>query len=100
MPEGGWFSDGRLFFIVRNEINYFDHARFDDELNIYTRIALIKDSSLTFEHVVENVKTKKIIADSLGVMVHVDPQTHKSAPFPDIYYDIIRKYEKDVEIIR
>src|ERR1035441_9281282 len=80
MPEGGWFSDGRLFFMVRNEINYFEHAYFDDELNIYTRIALIKDSSLTFEHVVENAKTKNIIADSLGVMVHVDPQTHKSAP--------------------
>jgi YbgC/YbaW family acyl-CoA thioester hydrolase len=100
MPEGGWFSDGRLFFMVRNEINYFEHAYFDDDLNIYTRIAIIKDSSLTFEHVVENAKTKRIIADSSGVMVHVDPQTHKSAPFPDMYYDIIRKYEKDVEIIR
>jgi len=100
MPEGGWFSDGRLFFMVRNEINYFEHAYFDDNLNIYTRIALIKDSSLTFEHVVENAKTKNIIADSLGVMVHVDPQTHKSTPFPDIYYDIIRKYEKEVGIIR
>ena len=100
MPEGGWFSDGHLFFIVRNEINYFDHARFDDELNIYTRIALIKDSSFTFEHLVENAKTKKIIADGLGVLVHVDPKTHKSAPLPDIYYDIIRKYEKEVEIIR
>jgi acyl-CoA thioester hydrolase len=100
MPEGGWFSDGRLFFIVRNEINYFDHARFDDELNVYTRIALIRDSSLTFEHVIENAKTQKIIADGLGVLVHVDPKTRKSAPFPDMYYDIIRNYEKDVEIIR
>jgi acyl-CoA thioester hydrolase len=100
MPEGGWFSDGRLFFMVRNEINYFEHAYFDDDLNIYTRIALIKDSSLTFEHVVENVKTKKIIADGLGVLVHVDPKTRKSAPFPDMYYDIIRNYEKEVEIIR
>jgi acyl-CoA thioester hydrolase len=100
MPEGGWFSDGSLFFIVRNEINYFDHARFDDKLNIYTRISLIKDSSFTFEHLVENAKTKKIIADGLGVLVHVDPKTHKSAPLPDIYYDIIRKYEKEIEIIR
>jgi acyl-CoA thioester hydrolase len=100
MPEGGWFSDGRLFFMVRNEINYFEHAYFDDDLIIYTRISLIKDSSLTFEHVVENAKTKKIIADSVGVLVHVDPKTHKSSPFPDTYYDIIRNYEKDVEIIR
>ena len=100
MPKGGWFSDGRLFYMVRNEINYFEHAYFDDNLNIYTRVALIKDSSLTFEHVVENVKTKNIIADGLGVMVHVDPKTRKSSPFPEKYYDIIRKYEKEVKIIR
>jgi acyl-CoA thioester hydrolase len=100
MPEGGWFSDGRLYYMVRNEINYFEHAYFDDNLNIYTRVALIKDSSLTFEHIVENVRTKNIIADSLGVVVHVDPKTRKSAPFPEKYYDIIRKYEKEVKIIR
>ena len=100
MPEGGWFSDGRLYFIVRNEINYFEHARFDDELNVYTRIALIKDTSLTFEHLIQNNKTKNIIADGLGVLVHVDPKTRKSAPFPEKYCDIISKYEKDVEIIR
>ena len=100
MPKNGWFSDGRLFFMVRNEINYFEHAHFDDNLNVYTRIALIKDSSLTFEHIVENVRTKNIIADSLGVVVHVDPKTHRSAPFPKKYYDIIRKYEKEVKIIR
>ena len=100
MPEGGWFSDGRLYFIVRNEINYFEHARFDDELNVYTRITLIRDSSLTYEHIIENAKTKKIIADGLGVLVHVDPKTRKSAPFPDMYYDIIRNYEKEVEVIR
>jgi acyl-CoA thioesterase FadM len=86
--------------MVRNEINYFEHAYFDDNLNIYTRVALIKDSSLTFEHIVENVRTKNIIADSLGVVVHVDPKTRKSAPFPEKYYDIIRKYEKEVKIIR
>jgi acyl-CoA thioester hydrolase len=100
MPDGGWFADGRLYFIVRNEINYYEHARFDDELNVYTRISLIKDSSLTFEHVIENAKTKKIIADGLGILVHVDPKTRKSAPFPDEYYDFLRKYEKEIEIIR
>jgi acyl-CoA thioester hydrolase len=100
MPEGGWFSDGSLYFIVRNEINYFEHARFDDELNVYTRITFIKDTSLTFEHLIQNSKTKNIIADGTSVLVHVDPKTRKSAPFPEKYYTIISKYEKDVEIIR
>lgn len=100
MPKGGWFSDGRLFFVVRNEINYLEHARFDDELNVYTRISQIKNSSFVFEHIVENAKTKNIVADGLGILVHVDPQTRKSAPFHEKYYDIVRNYEKDVEIIK
>jgi acyl-CoA thioester hydrolase len=99
MPSNGWFSDGRLFFIVRNEINYLDFARFEDELNIYTRINFIKSSSVGFEHLVENAKTKKIIADGSGVIVHVDPLTRRSAPLPEKYFDIIKKYEKDVQVL-
>jgi acyl-CoA thioester hydrolase len=100
MPEGGWFSDGRLYYIVRNETNYYEPARFDDELNIYTRISLIKDSSITFEQLIQNAKTKNIIADGLGVLVHVDPKTHKSAPLPEMYFDLVRSYENEVEIIK
>ncbi len=100
IPENGWFSDGRLFFMVRNEINYFDHARFDEELNIYTRIEYIKKSSIGFEHIVENVKTKKIIAEGKGVLVHVDPVTRKSSPLPEKYLEIVRGYDKDVEILK
>jgi acyl-CoA thioester hydrolase len=100
IPEKGWFSDGRLFFVVRNEINYLDYARFDDDLNIYTRIEFIKNSSIGFEHVVENVKTKKIIANGKGVLVHVDPKTMKSSPLPEKYIAIVQGYEKEVEINR
>ncbi|MDR3610038.1 MAG: thioesterase family protein [Ignavibacteriaceae bacterium] len=99
MPEGGWFRDGSLFFVVRNEINYRDFARFDDELNIYTRISFMKYSSFGFEHIVENAKTKQIIAEGSVVLVHVDPKTHKSAPLPEKYFDLVRLYEKDVAII-
>ena len=98
IPEGGWFSDGRLFFMVRNELNYYDFARFDEELNIYTRIEYIKNSSIGFEQLVENAKTKKIIADGKGVLVHVDPKTRKSSPLPEKYKDIVQEYEKEVLI--
>ena len=100
IPEKGWFSDGRLFFMVRNELNYFDFARFEDELNIYTRIEYIKNSSIGFEQIVENAKTKKIIAEGKGVLVHVDPVTRKSSPLPDKYIAIVQGYDKDVEIMR
>ncbi len=32
LPKGGIFSDGKLFFMVRNEINYLGHSFYDDEL--------------------------------------------------------------------
>jgi len=100
IPADGWFSDGRLFFMVRNEINYLDYGRFDDELNIYTRIEYLKNSSIGFEQIVENAKTKKIIAEGKGVLVHVDPITKKSSPLPDKYIAIVQEYDKEVQIIR
>ena len=97
MPQKGWFSDG-LYFVVRNEINYLDHARFDDELNIYTRIAYIKNSSIGFETIIENDKTKIIVAEGKTVLVHVDSKTRKSSPIPESYKEIVRSFEKELEI--
>jgi acyl-CoA thioester hydrolase len=54
VPKGGLFSDGRLFFISENEINYKSHARFDDELEVYSRISYIRNSSFGFDHLVLN----------------------------------------------
>lgn len=98
MPEEGLFTDGRLYYMVRNEINYMGHARFNDELNIYTKITFIKNSSFGFEHIVEKDKTKQVIADGKGVLVHVDPQTRKSSPLPDFFYKKVKALEGNIEI--
>jgi len=92
------FSDGRLFFVVRNEINYYDHARYDDQLTIYTRISYIKNSSFGFEHLIE--KGDQLIADGKGVIVHVDPATRKSAPLDKKFYDKILGFENNVQILK
>ncbi len=100
IPKGGLFSDGRLFFIVRNEINYLGHARFDDELTVYSRIAYIKNSSFGFEHIVENKQNGKIIAEGSGVIAQVDPETRASTPLADSFIEKIKNYEKQLEILR
>jgi acyl-CoA thioester hydrolase len=100
MPAGGLFSDGSVFFIVRNEINYVGHARYDDELNIYTRISYIKNSSYGFDHLVENSGTKEIIADGSGVVVHVNPKTGKSTSLPGFFYEKVKAFEGEVKIIK
>jgi acyl-CoA thioester hydrolase len=94
------FSGDRLFFVVRNEINYFDHACYDDRLNIYTRISFIKNSSFGFEHLVELAGSNKIIADGKGVIVQVDPSTRKSIPLDKNFCDKILQFEGSVKILK
>lgn len=100
MPAGGIFSDGKLFFMVRNEINYRDHAFYDDELEIYSKISYIKNSSFGFDHLIVKKKTGQIIVDGKGVVVYVDPKTRKSTPLPEDFIEKVKRIDPDVKIIR
>lgn len=93
--------EGNSFFImVHNECDYIDSAHLDDELNIYTRIDFIKNSSFGFKHLVEKIKSKKIIARGGGVVVHIDRISKKSLPIPHEFYDAVYKFEQQVEILK
>ena len=94
------FSGNSLYYVVHNDIDYFKPAFFDDELIIYTRISYIKYSSFGFEHLVENLTSKNIIAEGAGVSVHVDPVIKKSAPLPDKLIARVKVIEPSVKILR
>ena len=100
LPGNNIFSEESLYYMVHNEINYIKPAFFDDELNIYTRISYIKRSSFGFEHIVENSKIKKIIAEGNGVSVHVNPLSQKSTPIPDEVIEKVKSFEPSVKILR
>jgi acyl-CoA thioester hydrolase len=100
LPEKGIFSDNRLYYMARNEINYLKPAFFDDDLNIYTRISYIKNSSFGFEHIVERKRNNNILAEGKGVLVHVDPLTKRSAALTDEFYKKILVFDPGVEIIK
>lgn len=100
MPKNGIFSDGKLFFMVRNEINYFDHARYDDVLNVYSRISFIKNSSFGYDHLIAKQKTGNVIVDGKGVVVYVDPKTRKSTPLPESFIKAVKLFEPSVNILR
>jgi len=100
LPESGIFSDNHLFYMARNEINYLKPAFFDDDINIYTRISYIKNSSFGFEHIVERKRSSSILAEGKGVLVHVDPVTKRSTQLPEEFYEKISKFDSGVEIIR
>ena len=100
LPDDNIFSEESLYYMVHNEINYLKPAFFDDDLNIYTRISYIKHSSFGFEHIVENSKSKKIIAEGGGVSVNVNPVSKKSSPISDEVIEKVKTYEPSVKILR
>ncbi len=100
IPAGGIFSDGKLFFMVRNEINYRDHAFYDDELEIYSKVSYIKNSSFGFDHLIVKKKTGQIIVDGKGVVVYVDPKTRKSTSLPEDFIEKVKRIDPDVKVIR
>ena len=100
MPEKGIFSDGKIFFMVRNEINYRSHAYYDDVLDIYSRISYIKNSSFGYDHLILKQKTGEVIVDGKGVVVFVDPKTRKSIALLDQFIEKVKAFEPAVEIIR
>jgi len=99
IPEGGIFSDGRLFFLVRNEINYRGHSFYDDELDIYSKVSYIKNSSFGYDHLIVRRKTGEVIVDGKGVVVFVDPRTRKSTSLTEHFIEKIKKFEPGVQIL-
>ena len=99
LPETGIAANGTAFYMARNEINYLKVATFEDKLKIYTRVSYIKHSSFGFEHIIENSDNKKIIAEGAGVLVHVNPATKESVLLPEEFYEKVRLYEKEVNIL-
>ena len=100
MPKDGIFSDGKIFFMVRNEINYLDHAYYDDVLDVYSKISYIKNSSFGYDHLIVKQKSGKEIVNGKGVVVYVDQKTRKSTPLPESFIETVKKFEPSVNILR
>jgi YbgC/YbaW family acyl-CoA thioester hydrolase len=73
----GTFAFHHKFFFVRNAINYFSHAEFDEELVIYTRIPKIGRTSIAFEQIINRKKDGSRILECESVMVSVDEKTNE-----------------------
>ena len=89
-----------FYLIVHNECDYLEPAYYDDELNIYSRVKYIKNSSFCFEHVIENNSTKKIIAKGNAVIVYINRKLKKSIPIPDEFYEKVKSFDEAVEILK
>lgn len=86
-----------LVLTVHNDIDYFRPARFNDEVEIWTRISEIRNSSLIFENLA--VCKGELLAKGSTVYVHVDAKTQKSKPIPPEIVTNFVEYEKKNQFI-
>ena len=76
VPIDQWtFAQHHKFYFVRNVLNYFHPARFDDELTILTRVSSIGRTSITLEQIVNRTRDAMRILEAEAVMVSVDEVT-------------------------
>ncbi len=79
--------------LARNEVDYLHPAKFDDELEIYTKISKIGVTSFIFEGVIRNAKTKIYIAKNRAVHVWITPARGRPRKVPVAFIRRIQRYE-------
>jgi acyl-CoA thioester hydrolase len=77
IPIDPWsFVRHHKFFFVRNAIDYFSPAMFDEEMTIWTRVSKIGRTSVTMEQIVNSPRDGRRMIECEAVMVSVDPDTN------------------------
>ncbi len=79
---------------VHSDIDYFSSLRFNDEYEVLSRIAWVKQSSLCFENYIRNNRGDVIVSAST-ILVNVSPKTGESVPLDEDLRRLITSYEQD-----
>lgn len=74
--DSGTFASHDKYFFVRNALNYFSPAEFDEELLIYTRVPKIGSTSVRIEQIMNRKRDGSRILECESVMVLVDEKTN------------------------
>ena len=81
-------------FVMRaNDVEYFAPARFDDELEIYTRVSRIGRSSVTFEFAAYRLPDDVLMVTAHQTLVYIDLEKRQAAAVPDGYRAAIKTLE-------
>ncbi len=89
----GVFDNNLKINVKQNEIIYEAPAKLDDEVDVYTRISSIKNSSFCFEHLLVNSQTGLLYCTQKSVQVNLNPQTGRPERLPDGIRKIIVSFE-------
>lgn len=92
-------SESRVV-LVRNEILYKSPARFDQLLNVYSRISYIRDTSFAFEGILEDASTGGLVAENTAIHVWLHHRTGEPVTVPEHFRTAVKRVEGgDVAIL-
>lgn len=94
VDTGAAIQDARVV-IARNELNYYSPARFGDELEVFSRVALFGRTSFTFEGFISEIGSGRAIADNICVHVWVNPASGKPIEVPEAFRGLVGAFEGD-----
>ena len=77
---------GDAQFVMRaNTVDYLAPAVFDDELEIYCRVARIGRTSMTYEFAAFKAPEGTLLVTAHQTLVFIDRETRRPIPIPDEY---------------
>jgi acyl-CoA thioester hydrolase len=83
-----------LEFVMRAcTIEYLAPAVFDDEIDVYVRLARLGRTSATFEHAAYRVPDDLLLVTATQTLVLVDLDERRPAPIPEPYRERVRAFE-------
>jgi acyl-CoA thioester hydrolase len=79
--------------LARTTMEFKSPARFDEVLEVYTRISRIGTTGLTFEFEIYPKGEERLVGSATSLYVCIDPNTMRSTPVPDSLRECIGRFE-------
>ena len=87
-------AGGEEQFVMRaSTVEYFAPAVFDDEIDVWIRLARLGRTSATFEHAADRVPDGTLLVTATQTLVLVDLEERRAVPIPEAYRERVRAFE-------
>ena len=80
--------------LARNELDYVSPAKFDDLLEVGTKVSQVGTSSFVFEGIIRIRSTDTLIAKNRAVHVWLHPEKGYPVPVPARFIRRVEEYER------
>jgi acyl-CoA thioester hydrolase len=83
-------------FVMRaNDVEYFAPAVFDDEIEVFVRVARLGRTSVTFGFAAYRLPDELLMVTAHQTLVYVDLAERKACPVPDAFREPVLAFEGD-----